>query len=414
MDIIINLSNKFKELVLEHIKQTDNSIKIIQIEKNDDLKLKHDTIYTKNNYCIISNKILKKIYKDDSICILLKENEYSVVNILYRNIKWRERDGINLCYLEKRTKEQNVDIMKGLYNTKINTEYIIMIGRKYYNKITDEKNNNCFDLVCLDKIEQKDIDIEKMDIDIEIKEMDKMDIDDDIDTESVNMIKSGIYRTKFLKQLKTYIYGEEKRNFYIKNEMKRSIFLDVEFINDIYDDFETFPLSKDLSILFMIGLYYYDDESKKFVYKNLVTKQLDTINEYSILKEYLGVIENINIKTSGKVNIFHWSNADLWAINRGINKHEDLINKNNNLNVVYIDLLKLIKAIVKFESYSLKSVSKKLLDKIYHTECQNGLDAMMSMISKTEQITKIDDLIEYNKLDTTIMYDIVNEFVKIT
>lgn len=448
MDIIINLSNQFRDLVIHTIKEVKytryNALKINYIDDLSTINiLNSNEIFIKNNYIILNNMVIKQLFPSNNNFIL-KNNEYSIINIQYKNIKWREKDNVNMCYLEKKIREQNIEIINKLEHIKnLNTDFIIILGRKYLDKCKNNKINNCFGILCVDKIikkyeideykthieedksivknEDKSIIKDDMEIDTNIEigvsniEIDSENLELDRDSESVNMIKSGAYRTKFLKTLKNYIYGDQKRNFYIKNEIKRSIFLDVEFINDIYDDFTTFPNSKDMSILFMIGIYYYENDMDKFIYKNLVTKKLDEENEYEILNEYLNVIEQIlNRKGNEMVNIFHWSNADLWVITKSINRYPDLVDKNNNLKKVYIDLLKIIKGIVKFESYSLKIVSKKLLDKLYHTECQSGLDAMMNMICNSENLdnNSLHDLIEYNRLDTTIMYDIVNEFCK--
>jgi hypothetical protein len=65
-----------------------------------------------------------------------------------------------------------------------------------------------------------------------------------------------------------------------------------------------------------------------------------------------------------------------------------------------------------------------LLNIIYDTKCQNGLDAMCSVIEndlllKTEMYTEKNllffhdtkDVVNYNKLDTTLLYDIVKYFL---
>lgn len=436
MDIIIDLSNTFKDSVINLIittgnKRFDDKIEIVQIDDFSKLNknlLKHNTLYIKDNYILISNTILKEIYNINgdnyNNCDKLP-GLFSIINIQYKNLKWRNKNNMNLCYLERRIRDQNYQIINSIKGKNITCDYIIMVGRKYHNKVTDVRNNHCFGVFCIDKIEEQINQMEIDEIAIDIKQDQN---NTDVDTESIIMIRSGAYRTKFLKQLKNYIYGDQKRNFYIKNEIRRSVFLDVEFINDIYDDFETFPVSKDLSILFMIGMYYYDKEQGDFVYKNLVTRSLDTQNEFEILENYLNTLQYISESNGGnKINIFHWSNADLWAINKALSKYPDLSDKTKENCVIYIDLLKIIKSVVKLESYSLKTVSKKLLEKHYHTECQNGLDAMMNMISSSNQDNQISeieqhtdndnkqlcDLIEYNRLDTTIMYDIVKEFCKI-
>ena len=122
--------------------------------------------------------------------------------------------------------------------------------------------------------------------------------------------------------------------------------------------------------------------------------------------------------------LFHWSNADKYILERSLKRYPDLYKRYEIIfnNIIYVDLLKIVKKTLPgLQSYSLKYISKHLLDTIYNTNCQNGLDAMCSIIEKNvyiksdhseDQNTLLSfdtttDIINYNRLDTTLLYDIV-------
>jgi DNA polymerase elongation subunit (family B) len=126
-----------------------------------------------------------------------------------------------------------------------------------------------------------------------------------------------------------------------------------------------------------------------------------------------------------KIYILHWSNADKYIIDKTLQKYQKLNEFYKSVcepNLQYIDLLKLTKSSIKLESYSLKHVAKTLLDIDYNTDCKNGFDAMCSIIQNNNKLTSKDkelcdftstkDIIQYNKLDTELLYYILNYFLK--
>ena len=77
-----------------------------------------------------------------------------------------------------------------------------------------------------------------------------------------------------------------------------------------------------------------------------------------------------------------------------------------------IDLLIVLKQTINLPSYSLKYVAKELLNLHYDTDCQNGLDAMCRIIqndivTSTPNNDIVKDIVEYNKMDTTLLYNIL-------
>ena len=93
----------------------------------------------------------------------------------------------------------------------------------------------------------------------------------------------------------------------------------------------------------------------------------------------------------------------------------------NIYSIQYVDLLDVVKKTIDMSSYSLKYIAKNLLHVNYDTECQNGLDAMCSIIkqnnimNKDEKLTDFDvtkDVIRYNKMDTVLLYKVIEFFLK--
>ena len=95
--------------------------------------------------------------------------------------------------------------------------------------------------------------------------------------------------------------------------------------------------------------------------------------------------------------------------------------------IIYVDLLIILKQTIDLPSYSLKYVAKELLNLRYDTDCQNGLDAMCSIIQNDIMLTNNEmnihnqdllslqsskDIVKYNKIDTTLLYDVLIYFIK--
>jgi len=237
---------------------------------------------------------------------------------------------------------------------------------------------------------------------------------DNISEKLPETFSKSILRRRFLYNLQQFIDVDSS----VRNCINNGVYLDVEYTNDIYDNFETFPISNDQSILFMIGIY------NRSYYHNFITDNLSHNEEHRILDNFLLRLNEV----SGKIHIFHWSNADKYIIDKTLQRYPDLVKRYDNVikRIVFVDLLKVVKLTIPgLQSYSLKYVCKSLLNIIYDTKCQNGLDAMCSIIEndlllKTDLYTEKNllyfhdtkDVVNYNKLDTTLLYDIVKYFLR--
>lgn len=385
MNLINSQSRTFQKLVIDYFINKFN----LKITKRIDV----NGLYQYKNLYILSNNVINQQYK-----ISLDTSKFSVLYICYKKLSFKTNNDYNMCYLDKDSKYIISKNLKYI-DTKNIDDNIWIIGRKYTNEKTGEIYNNSLTLPIFLHNKQQ---IRK-----EQKKLPKPE---------ENNINITFYRRKFLYNLKSCI----NENMYVNNMLEKSIFLDIEYANDIYDDFSKFPISENSSCLFMIGL---SDFSKQYI--NFTASQLDKRNEADILRKYLKYIQNL-IHKNGIVFIFHWSHADKSVIEKTLIRHPQMYNMYQNQiknKIIYIDLLKIIKNTVKLNSYSLKYVLEKLFNIKYETDCKNGLDAMCSIIynnieiknNKNKILTDFEttqDIIKYNKLDTVYLCDIIDKFKK--
>ena len=418
MDFIIKRSNIFKKTVLNDFVKSYN-LKSVNTIRNLENPYYY---YSKNNYIIIHNSIL-----NDRFSTCLDNNMFSIVFILYKNIKYNDK---NIKYNDKNIKYNDKKIALLDSSCKKNIRKIMykytelsfiskdmgIIGRKYISsKNQNDIKTNCFDILCTLK-PSKEIKCKNDQSDTTLK------LNETI-TKSISLhsIPKSVLRRRFLQNIQELSGLDWKTNAILNNSM----FIDAEFVNDIYDDFSKFPNSYDTSMLFMIGLSYIDKNILD--YKNFTTDKLSLVDERILLTNFLTFLETIKSKIQSKHFIlFHWSNADKYILERSLKRYPDLYETYETIfnNIIYVDLLKIVKKTLPgLQSYSLKYISKYLLNTIYNTNCQNGLDAMCSIIEKNVYLKSDNsdlryqntllsfdtttDIINYNRLDTTLLYDIV-------
>lgn len=403
MDIIIERSVLFRRLVVNDFAKNYR----LKSVKNFAMFLNRpDNFYCKNNYMIIHNTVLNDRYK-----FSLDITKYSIVFLLYKNINYSKKDYGNIARLDRYTKQTMKTVLQKYNGYNNISSEILIIGRKYTNvNDKDEKTNNCFGKICTYDINNVVLtDCVSSDI-----LSDNSSTSDNISEKLPETFSKSILRRRFLYNLQQFIDVDSS----VRNCINNGVYLDVEYTNDIYDNFETFPISNDQSILFMIGIY------NRSYYHNFITDNLSHNEEHRILDNFLLRLNEV----SGKIHIFHWSNADKYIIDKTLQRYPDLVKRYDNVikRIVFVDLLKVVKLTIPgLQSYSLKYVCKSLLNIIYDTKCQNGLDAMCSIIEndlllKTELYTEKNllyfhdtkDVVNYNKLDTTLLYDIVKYFLR--
>lgn len=384
MNIIQKQQERFQNLVIKYFIQQYN-LKPVNIKNVKPGSLEEKKIYIYKNNIVLNNKIVNRHYYDfNKNEKELDNNKYSFFSIMYKNLTYKKKDNDNVCELKSMIKTRIIKdklylrkFSNGIIDNNIN-----VIGRKYKTETSIESNS--LGLRCI------------------INE-----------PKTPYKEKTGIYKNT---DHEVKVTKQQKKLFKEQIHENR-IYLDIEYVNDVYDDFDSFPISKDNSMIFMIGLV---DKNEK--YTNFTTNTLTIQEERKILKQYIDALKS-RIQKNECLYIYHWSNADYNLIMKRLRKYNDLFNEYNRdceKFIKYIDLLKIVKNTIQLESYSLKYVVKKLLKKDYDTDCQNGFDAMTSIIVKNMEITKrndsllkypmTQDIIKYNKLDTVLMNDIIKCF----
>lgn len=222
-----------------------------------------------------------------------------------------------------------------------------------------------------------------------------------------DILVKGVFRLKINKDSKTEI-NKTSVNKYLKQQaiehiskklididMERAVCIDLEYINDIHDTYTDFPVSQNHSHIFMIGCQYMKNDVFNIFTKPSFNKQ----NEYSIILEFLDTIQENTI-------IIHWSHADKTYLLKSLERYPDLMYKYDKLDISYIDLMKIFKECeYPTWSYSLKVISKDLLNYQYNTKCLDGIDAITACIY--DYTNNLDDVINYNKQDTILLKKLI-------
>ena len=401
MEFIIKQSKIFNNLVHDHFAK------------------KYNRIFKSRNVLIIKNKNLNHHYNSN-----LDETKSSLVYIMYKNIYYRKIHQTPISYLDSLSKKKINQLYNHYNKNYMLSDNIIVLGKRYIDKKTNHKINNSLQFLCFFPIKNnKETETETETV---VYENEKKPIN----SNSVNRrcflfnLKNLITESKttFKSAIPNFYNNKFNDNIYINNLIKNGLFFDVEYTNDIYDDFKSFPESKDNSMLFMIGVSFLKNNPENLEYNHFTVDKLTSEFEYKILYNFLDFIQNkYKNQKSNYIYLFHWSHADKTCLEKCLKKYPDLYNVYLFLPIIYIDLLQVVKKTVYSNSYSLKYIAKDLLNFEYDTDCKNGLDAMISIIQKNNQIIDnqklIDyditkDVIEYNKLDTILLYKVLKHFTK--
>lgn len=211
-------------------------------------------------------------------------------------------------------------------------------------------------------------------------------------------------------------------------------YVDFETITNVSDDLETFPVSKDNSRIFLIGLGFSNIETKSsWNFKYFITKELSDNEEINIVTNWLYYMENIRKELNlENIPIIHWSHAEKSFLNHFIKKNNHLLNnkiKDILSKLVWIDLLDIFKnnRITLSLNFSLKSVAKEfyergLIKTSWETKFGDGLSAMTCALfynslkamkhkrckeKYLEDFLEIRQVIKYNEVDTKVMWELL-------
>lgn len=201
-----------------------------------------------------------------------------------------------------------------------------------------------------------------------------------------------------------------KSNMYNWKNSKNNIFVDFETISDIFSDFSNLKNDTQSDFIFLIGIYYFDNEWK---YKHFLCSELTRVEEFRIMKNFKLFVDKLK-----KPNMYFWfAEQNFWK--RAQNRYS---NFNLELKVNWCDLLKLFKSepicIKDCFNFSLKSIAKAMkkhgmISTEIESECKNGKSAIINGYTyyNTKNENLINDIIKYNEFDVKVLFEIM-EFLK--
>lgn len=185
---------------------------------------------------------------------------------------------------------------------------------------------------------------------------------------------------------------------------------------EFYVDFETLNIEGNDRYVFMIGIGYI--VNNEFVFKYFMTNNTTDKEEKRIFMDYIKFInKKMNEYGYKNYHLLHWYGIEEELTKKVLKKY----GINNKLN--YIDLLKLFDnneepiGIKNCFNYKLKTIAGELyrqrkIETLWNDDCTNGFDAMnyaLNLYNRGENTKKnMKKIIEYNKVDCRVLYDIIN------
>ena len=186
--------------------------------------------------------------------------------------------------------------------------------------------------------------------------------------------------------------------------------------NEIFLDFETFQdfENNNNSIVFLIGVYHYDCNLEKYIYKKFLIDTIDS--EKNNIQDFLNFYKSLE-----NPKIFYWyAEKNIWK-NNILKKYPEF--SNIIVESDFIDIYRIFRqepiVIKGCFNYGLKTISQKMnehnmINISLDTNCKSGRDAMLhaykvyknKMTSESDKILK--DITDYNKFDVEALYQILN------
>ena len=206
------------------------------------------------------------------------------------------------------------------------------------------------------------------------------------------------------------------------NEM----FVDFETLSDIFCSFKDLPYQHHTNMIFMIGVYYKNTNTKQLEYKNFICTKNTPEEEYRIMNEFntfVKLYKNPKLWYWHAENSF-WKKAENNLYERSILNKDTEKTKNIEKWVVknWTDMCVLFKTeqivIKDCFNYGLKSISgnmKKhnLINTEMNSICNSGMSAMISAYNcyQTSDVpinsSIMKDIEKYNNFDCQVLYDII-------
>jgi hypothetical protein len=263
-------------------------------------------------------------------------------------------------------------------------------------------------------------------------------INGDIQSPILNAIIGINQKVKFKNQY-DYInlnLNDEVDNFWAEPQ-KLLISVDFEYINNIFDNFETLPVSNTASYLFMIGVAF-KIKNKPKEYKLFLLSELSNDAECQLIEQFYLFLRKLTDDNYGKSHdippLYHWGSFEKYQFTKVCTNLSELYGETvkeqmteycnklawYDLNRCFIENPITINGCFKF---GLKEIATRLYElKLINTkweECKNinentamilAFNAYSEKTKKNVSIDKIPimkDIIKYNMVDCFIIHDIV-------
>ena len=201
---------------------------------------------------------------------------------------------------------------------------------------------------------------------------------------------------------------------------KRIFYVDFEYINSFH--FKRDFSNEDTNHLYLIGVLYEQDGN--WLYRSFVPKQIDYMNyessyEVQNIRDWIDFMEGFG----APYYVMNWSNAEQSMLSSLSKQY----NFELEIDIDWIDLLKLFKTTINFvcdgmKTYSLKDVAKSMyklgfINTSWNDNVMNGLEANILLIPNfikgdyvLTQCDSLSDIINYNEIDCRVMMELF-EFV---
>lgn len=199
-------------------------------------------------------------------------------------------------------------------------------------------------------------------------------------------------------------------------------YIDFEAISNMYDDFKTFPVAGDYSMIFLIGAVIVNNIKGTIQHHYYLIKKLDKKAEKNMVKDMLNDFKEICKPYNQKhIPLFFWGNAEKYMLDRALGKEL------NEYNLTLIDLCKIFReSSIIFPGqfgYGLKEVANimqsngMIQTKWEENEINNGLTAMVEALKHYQYRSDpvlanlyFKDVIHYNYVDCKVLQEIVYYF----
>ncbi len=242
--------------------------------------------------------------------------------------------------------------------------------------------------------------------------------------------------------IKPNIIQNNDENWQISQKLE--MFVDFEFVNDVVSDFTTMPVASSRSIIFMIGVGYFDPLSDAaepaWIYRSFTVDALTVKEEGRICTEFSEYVQSeAEWWECPNPLLVHWSNAENWQWASASERHDDIsrtwIPSKKNLLFRdgifprWFDLLQIFRkepiVIKGCLGFGLKEVAgalkaHNLIASSWDTTsgCSDGAGAMLGAFKASkdalargislQDIPLIRDIVKYNEIDCKVVGEIMN------